>query len=330
MTGSLAISLGSAWVCLIQAVAETHTKNVIKGDIVKSLHFRDFRSTRSYTSSTDISGQAPTTRQVGNVIGELYRLWHDLPEVARFFVAGNLGNAGFFFLERQINIFISLCPIEMVPAFVLAYQDGVSFFVGYLLQIVSTHLLLAVLVYGVDTIDSVEKYCKTLSGQFYAYAFSLFGSTILSTFLQQRGVERTTAIFGTMLTFACVNYFLIGWIVKRAVASAMSHSKDEKLDNNLLNINIGRVSATKKARRNDKVQHGAKERQPNIRNAIGKGFADMMGRIQRGGAFNGGGKTHNENHPILLFEPVPVLSLREYVEQTGYPPKTVETVNQNR
>lgn len=332
MAGSLVLSSASAG--LILAVAQMQAKDAIRGNIVRSLRVRDLRrnamsSSRSTASTTDVSTGADTTSPDRNVFAVLYRLWFRLPEVARFFVAGNLGNAGFFYLERQINNIISLCPVEMVPPFVLKYQDGVSFFVGYLLQIVSTHLLLAVLVYGVDTINSVEKYCKTLSGQFYAYAFSLVGSTILSTYLQQRGVEKNTAIVVTMLIFACVNYFLIGWIVKRAVASATVHSKEKKF---LLN-NKDSVPAVGKAVRNNNARPKTKERRlrtPNpTKKPSGRGFADLMGKVQRGGAFILGCKTHHENHPIWL-EQVPRPSLQEYVEQTGNPPTTVEKVNQNR
>jgi hypothetical protein len=329
MAGSLVLSSGCASLTL--AVARTHAKDVITGDIAKTLGIREFRNFLSSqtTASADVPTAASTARPTGNFLALIYQQWHRLPTVVRFFAAGNLGNAGFFYLERQIYRIISLCPVEMVPPFVLEYQDGVSFFVGYLVQIVSTHLLLAVLVYGIDTIDSVEKYYKTLSGQFYAYAFSLLGSTILSTYLLQTGMERTTAFFGTMITFACVNYFLIGWIVRRAVASALSHSKEEKTDMHRLNNKDCVVVEPKtNIRRNDKVLTQRQLKTPTAATKTNDGrLADLIRKVQRGGAFIVGDR--KDNHPVLV-EPVLWLSLREYVLQTGNPPSTEERFNQNR
>jgi len=106
-----------------------------------------------------------------------------------------------------------------LPSFVQSYKDSVSFFVAYMMQIVTQHLLHAFLVYGLETINTREKYIKTLAGQFSAYGFALIGSTILNLVLLRMGVEKTVAFFGTMLIFSLLNYFLIGWIVRRAVSS---------------------------------------------------------------------------------------------------------------
>jgi hypothetical protein len=103
--------------------------------------------------------------------------------------------------------------------FLDTYQAGLSFFSAYLLQIVSTHLLFAMLVYGVHTVDTPEKYFKTLWGQFRIYAASLVGSTILNTYLIGTGVDKTVSFFATMIVFACFNYFLVCWAVDRALES---------------------------------------------------------------------------------------------------------------
>ncbi|OEU17775.1 hypothetical protein FRACYDRAFT_268799 [Fragilariopsis cylindrus CCMP1102] len=102
------------------------------------------------------------------------------------------------------------------------YQDGISFFSAYLIQIVTTHLMYAFLVYGLDTINTYEKYTKTLSGQFKVYGIGLFGATALNSFLLKQGFDKTMAFWGTTATFAGINYFLITAIVKRAVESSSS------------------------------------------------------------------------------------------------------------
>jgi hypothetical protein len=114
-------------------------------------------------------------------LGTLSRLWFQLSEIARFFVSGNIGNMFFYMLEKAINQ--QLCNASSLPEFVEEYKDTVSFFFGYLLQIVVQHSLNACLVYGLDTISTREKYFKTLLGQYSAYGCSLIGSTLLNLLL---------------------------------------------------------------------------------------------------------------------------------------------------
>lgn len=161
---------------------------------------------------------SPTYSEPSHLPGKIYEQWFRLSSLVRFFVSGNLGNICFFFIERSIFQYIS--NLDTVPEIVENYQETFSFFAGYLLQIVSQHWLHALLVYGLDTINTREKYFKTLIGQFYAYGMALFGSTFLNLFLIKSGVDKTLAFFSTMMIFACVNYYLIGFLTKRALKSA--------------------------------------------------------------------------------------------------------------
>jgi len=175
-------------------------------------------------------------------------------------MAGNLGNLGFFFLEKVIFQLLShlLVTASISPSSLFSssdaisstsasaaellysslmdgiekYQDGLSFFSAYLIQIVTTHLLYAFLVYGMDTINTYEKYSKTLWGQFKVYGLGLFGATALNTYLIGRGFDKTMAFWGTTATFAVFNYFLISWVVKNAIESSASSSKNSSSDGN--------------------------------------------------------------------------------------------------
>lgn len=154
----------------------------------------------------------------GDVLVKIYRTWFRVSELGRFFVSGNLGNLCFYFLERLV--YSQLSQISDLPAFVEEYIDSVSFFIGYILQIITQHLLHALLVYGLDSINTREKYFKTLLGQFSAYGFALIGSTVLNLILlNNAGLDKSTAFVTTMVIFAGINYFLIGWIVRRTTAS---------------------------------------------------------------------------------------------------------------
>jgi hypothetical protein len=151
------------------------------------------------------------------VLADLYKKWFLIGSLIRFSVSGNIGVLFFYIIERFI--YHQLCQISSLPVIIEEYKDSVSYFSGYLLQIVSQHLLNAFLVYGLDTIDTKEKYIKTLVGQFSVYGLSLVGSTILNLFLLSSGMERNTAFFSTMIVFAVVNYFLIQWVVHKTAAS---------------------------------------------------------------------------------------------------------------
>jgi hypothetical protein len=55
-----------------------------------------------------------------------------------------------------------------LPPVVKEYMDSVSFFFAYVLQVIPQHWLHAYLVYGMDTIDTRQKYFTTLLGCYSA------------------------------------------------------------------------------------------------------------------------------------------------------------------
>ena len=164
--------------------------------------------TKTSSSNTKVAGAA----------AELYAKWFQISSLVRFCVSGNLGNLCFYFIERLV--YYQLCQMNSLPSWVEEYKDSVSFAIGYLLQIVTQHLLHAFLVYGLDTINTREKYMRTLLGQAYVYSFALVGSTVLNLFLLRTGLEKTKAFFATMVLFAIINYFLIEWVVKRVTTTS--------------------------------------------------------------------------------------------------------------
>jgi hypothetical protein len=174
-------------------------------------------------------------------IEKLYKSWFiHASEPLRFFVSGNLGNVCFYFLERLV--YFQLCNMSSLPSVVEDYKDSVSFFIGYLLQIVSQHWLHAFFVYGLETIETREKYFKTLLGQSSAYVVALFGSTILNQALISNGVTKNVAFLITLYLFAFINYFVVGWVVRRAAGPALIGTVDKN------------VSATAKALKTKKAK----------------------------------------------------------------------------
>ena len=129
-------------------------------------------------SAPSISPLLPSSHLPDSLLDRIGQSWFRLPTLVRFFVSGNLGNGCFFLMERWIHN--HLCQIPRLHPFVEEYKDSISFFIGYILQIITQHLLHAILVYGVATINTRKKYWKTLLGQSWAYLFAMFGSTFLN------------------------------------------------------------------------------------------------------------------------------------------------------
>ena len=155
-------------------------------------------------------------------LARVYESWFNVSRPVRFFVSGNFGNVAFFLIERCL--YQILTSQQNLPTLIEEYKETVSFFWGYTLQIVVQHMLHAFWGYGMDTISTREKYLRTLVSQFYAYGFALVGSTTLNLFLIRSGLDKTVSFFATMMIFACINYFLVGFLVQRSVATADAKS----------------------------------------------------------------------------------------------------------
>lgn len=174
------------------------------------------------------SSSSAQSRQGRALFANAYRRWFEFSSLVRFFVSGNIGNLCFYLIERVI--YHQLCQFDdgSLPRLIEEYKESVSFFIGYVLQIVTQHLIHAVLVYGLDTISTREKYLKTLMGQFSAYGLALIGSTAFNLFLLRAGLDRTVAFFTTLVLFAFINYFLVGWVVRISTASSSSVEENYK------------------------------------------------------------------------------------------------------
>ena len=103
--------------------------------------------------------------------------------------------------------------------FLQTYKDSVSFFTAYVVQIVTGHLLYAILVYGLHMIDTRHKYWQTLWGQFQIYGLGLFGATAMQSYLLSLQFDKTTAFVITTASFAGINYLLVSWVVQRVTTA---------------------------------------------------------------------------------------------------------------
>lgn len=142
----------------------------------------------------------------------LARTWYAVPQPIRFFASGNLGNLCFFYCELAVSGY--LAAKASLPESIVKYKDSISFFLGYLIHIIAQHFLHATLVYGVESINTPARYFKTLGGMYATLITSAIGSTFLNGVLLKLGVQKTIAFVGTLWLFACINYVVLGWIIK--------------------------------------------------------------------------------------------------------------------
>jgi hypothetical protein len=158
-----------------------------------------------------------------HLVGRLCLAWHELPGVLRYFISGNLGNVALFVCERliswQLRKHQDELPASWYAARSGAVRDSISFFAGYVLHVPAQHYLHALLVYGLDSINTPARYWKTLGGMYSALGTASVGSTILNGFLLSTGMNKTVAFVATLWIFALFNYFVIGWIVAASQGS---------------------------------------------------------------------------------------------------------------
>ena len=180
--------------------------------------------------SDGVSSRRPKSRKAppskvttGDRFNQLYTTWFKVSQPIRFFVSGNVGNVLLFYFERiayyllgHIDQWLSLG----LPQFVTEYKDSVSFFMAYICLLPTQHILNAMLVFGHDTIDTREKYLKTLFAQTNVYLFALCGSTVLNAMLMKTGMNKTLVFCLTLWIFACFNYVVINYLERRITGDA--------------------------------------------------------------------------------------------------------------
>ena len=110
---------------------------------------------------------APSTAVIEKLFSEFYKL----PEGFRFFISGNTGNIVFYTFDRLL--YSGLCRVNDLPGIIEEYKHAVTFFLAYLIQVVSQHWLNALFVYGLESISTKEKYLKTLVGCYRVYVSML-------------------------------------------------------------------------------------------------------------------------------------------------------------
>ena len=165
----------------------------------------------------------PSKAATEDRLNQLYTTWFKVSQPIRFFVSGNIGNVLLFYFERISYFFLGHIDEWLslgLPQFVTEYKDSVSFFLAYICLLPTQHLLNAMLVFGHDTIDTREKYLKTLFAQTNVYLFALCGSTVLNAMLMKTGMNKTLVFCLTLWIFACFNYVVINYLERRITGDA--------------------------------------------------------------------------------------------------------------
>lgn len=163
-----------------------------------------------------------------------------IPAPLRYFISGNCGNVVFYFTERLLYLALfhfhfskQLIPEDWTEMMLPSWVNSATFFSAYILQVPAQHYLHALLVYGLESIDTPAKYYRTLGGMFSTLAVSALGSTVLNALLLNTGkLNKPAAFIVTLWAFSIINYLIIGWIVRAsnkssAVKTASSNKKKD-------------------------------------------------------------------------------------------------------
>jgi hypothetical protein len=118
------------------------------------------------------------------------------------------------FMSKRGTIAVSLVK------WLRANAESVSFFVSYLLDIFVQHFLNALLVFGMDMINTRELYLSSLATSYTAYFGTLCGSTILQAYLLQWGVAKNVAFWGTIATGSLVNFIVLTSLAARSKSAS--------------------------------------------------------------------------------------------------------------
>eukprot|EP00557_Chaetoceros_sp_GSL56_P003883 CAMPEP_0176500822 /NCGR_PEP_ID=MMETSP0200_2-20121128/13801_1 /TAXON_ID=947934 /ORGANISM="Chaetoceros sp., Strain GSL56" /LENGTH=261 /DNA_ID=CAMNT_0017899605 /DNA_START=148 /DNA_END=930 /DNA_ORIENTATION=+ len=173
------------------------------------------------------------------------KIWFDnVPEPIRFMTAAGLGNILFFNIDRAFYKTIVVPLTKDTHKLFQKNKETISFFFSYLIQVGFQHFLNAMLVYGIDTISTLEKYADTLILSYSSYSLSLIGSTMGNAILISRGVSKNVAFWSTIVTFGIVNFFLLrcligGFASCHSSSSSSSSSRgdeDEKVRKKLRQV----------------------------------------------------------------------------------------------
>ena len=194
-----------------------------------ALHVASIEDADLYAQTGGINPFSHVVLTVKAVAMSMIKAWHKhLPEPFRFFISGRVGDVFFYFLERRLSFLLSTLlasssgPTSSVfMAFLSSSQDTLSFLAGYCLHVIPQHLLHALLVYGLDTINTRRKYTDTLVAMYQAMITSALGAAALNTLLLQTLPISKTAVFVlTLGLFSTINYFWIGWMYQRKIRYA--------------------------------------------------------------------------------------------------------------
>jgi len=121
---------------------------------------------------------------------------------------------------------------EYLLSFLRNNSESASFFVAYLMSIVIQHALNALLVFGVDTIQTRELYLSSLSTAYTTYFGTLCASTILQANLLKWGVSKPMAFWCTIGISSVANYVLLT-SSSPSSKEELSSSEKEKMEERL-------------------------------------------------------------------------------------------------
>lgn len=213
--------------------------------------------------------RTPTATDQPSFLSTVYpNLWFSsVPEPIRFITAANLGNIAFFKIDQALYNLVILPLSKDMPKLFQRNRETVSFFLAYLIQVGLQHFLNALMVYGLETIETSDKYFQSLALTYSSYSFSLVGSTVGNALLIGQGVPKNVAFWSTIIGFGVINFFLLKFMVGGSSSSSSSNNNNSSRNGKEEQVlaqgkQKSKVTATPKRKRSVmKVRGGAMQQQ---------------------------------------------------------------------
>jgi hypothetical protein len=174
-----------------------------------------FTPTSSSSSSSSADVVTKAAKSWVAIANQVTTTWFALPSPFRYLMSGNIGTICLYTLEYLLAEYI--ITHNRIPSVLHPYREIVTYFVGYLLHIIVQHYSHALLVYGIDTINTRKKYISTLLGMYATLMSSAIGSTMVNAMLlhcTNNFFTKKTAFITTLVLFAGINYFVLQWMMK--------------------------------------------------------------------------------------------------------------------
>ncbi|GMI17315.1 hypothetical protein TrLO_g687 [Triparma laevis f. longispina] len=167
-----------------------------------------------------LRGGAVTTKHGPNSAVAAYNIYHKkIPHIAKFFIAGFIGNSLFYQIIKQMTPKIA----SIIPSMGEGNLSSAVFLVSYLIEIPFQHLINALFCYTLSSIlqnpssplqTKKSRYFQTLGYTYAAYVNAMIVTTFIKRGLEEGGIGDPWAFVVSVYGVGVGNMFILNRAMK--------------------------------------------------------------------------------------------------------------------